>query len=119
MLMHAKNAGHGRTLNGKSHREIKSVCAVIPTYNEALNIKLLIETVYRKWYSCTIKAELHVLVVDDNSPDGTAEIVKECQKRNPYVHLLWRAGKEGLGAAYISGMQYAMEMLNPDVIMEM
>lgn len=56
------------------------------------------------------KHGFHVLIVDDNSPDGTAAIVKQLQSAMPYqVHLLERAGKQGLGTAYIAGFNYALE----------
>lgn len=56
------------------------------------------------------KHSFHVLIVDDNSPDGTAAIVKQLQSAMPYqVHLLERAGKQGLGTAYIAGFNYALE----------
>ena len=60
-----------------------------------------------------------ILVVDDNSPDGTAAIVKAYALNEPRVHLLLREQKEGLGAAYIAGMRHAIETLNPDIIIEM
>jgi dolichol-phosphate mannosyltransferase len=65
------------------------------------------------------KISISVLVVDDNSPDGTAKIVRVYRHMNKKVHLLLRKEKNGLGAAYIAGMQHAIKILNPDVIMEM
>lgn len=59
-----------------------------------------------------------MLIVDDNSPDGTASIVHDIQRANPRVHLLKRAGKLGLGTAYCEGFQYALER-NYDVVFEM
>lgn len=120
MLQRNNLTGHGRLLYEYSPvHQVSVVCVVVPTYNEAMNIRKLLDAVFSKWYGSPAKAELHVLVVDDNSPDGTAGMVREYQKWNPNVHLLWRTAKSGLGAAYISGMQYAMELLNPDVIIEM
>ena len=76
---------------------------IIPTYNESENIPTLIPTVLQK-DTC-----LEVLIVDDNSPDGTAQIVKDIMKNNQRVHILERQGKMGLGSAYIAGFKYAIE----------
>lgn len=77
---------------------------IIPTYNEKGNIKQIIEAVLSQ------PVGLHVLVVDDNSPDGTADIVRDLQKSNPEsIHLLNRKKKEGLGTAYIAGFKWCLE----------
>ncbi len=76
-------------------------CVVIPTYNERENIPLLLPRVLEQ-------AELSVLVVDDGSPDGTGEFVAAEVERNPRVHLIRRAGKQGLGTAYVAGFRYAL-----------
>lgn len=65
------------------------------------------------------KHEVQVLYVDDSSPDGTAEVVKELQKKYSWLKLLVNPKKDGLGAAYASGMQYAMKELKADWMMEM
>jgi dolichol-phosphate mannosyltransferase len=75
---------------------------VIPTYNEADNISELVPIVLR------LGDHFNVLVVDDNSPDGTARLVKEMQKTEPRIHLIERAGKMGLGTAYVAGFKYAL-----------
>jgi dolichol-phosphate mannosyltransferase len=77
-------------------------CVIIPTYNECENIPLLLPRVLEH-------ANLSVLVVDDGSPDGTGELVAAEVERNPRVHLLRRAGKQGLGTAYLAGFRYALE----------
>jgi dolichol-phosphate mannosyltransferase len=77
---------------------------IIPTYNESQNIKAILGEIF----SLSIE-NLHVLIVDDNSPDGTAEIVKEVQETNPSVHLMERPDKAGLGTAYVDGFKYALE----------
>ncbi|MCR9155109.1 MAG: polyprenol monophosphomannose synthase [Bacteroidetes bacterium] len=77
---------------------------IIPTYNEKENIERIIRTVF------SLHTDYHVLIVDDNSPDGTQEIVKHLQ--GEYEHrlfLLPRAGKQGLGTAYIAGFKWALE----------
>ena len=76
---------------------------IIPTYNENENIALIIPQVLKQ-HNC-----LEVLVVDDNSPDGTAEIVEDLISHEPRVHLLKRPGKQGLGTAYVAGFKWALE----------
>ena len=86
----------------------------IPTYNEAENIVKLIN----KIFSLGIEG-LGILVIDDNSPDGTADLVKDLQKKfEDKLHLLQREGKLGLGSAYIEGFTKALE-LGADYIFEM
>jgi dolichol-phosphate mannosyltransferase len=75
---------------------------VTPTYNEADNIPSFIERVLSQGPG------IEILVVDDNSPDGTGDIVKKLQQTNPRVHLLSRPKKNGLGTAYVEGFRYAI-----------
>jgi dolichol-phosphate mannosyltransferase len=76
---------------------------IIPTYNEKENIKSIIGTIF------DLEKSFDVLVVDDNSPDGTANIVKGVMQEYPdRLFILERAGKLGLGTAYIAGFQYAL-----------
>ncbi|MCD6064491.1 MAG: polyprenol monophosphomannose synthase, partial [Flavipsychrobacter sp.] len=76
---------------------------IIPTYNEKENISKIILKVL------SLAGNYHVLIVDDGSPDGTAEIVKDLQKKHPeQLHLLQRTGKLGLGTAYIAGFKWAL-----------
>lgn len=86
---------------------------IIPTYNESENILRVIGEVFNVGV-----ADLDVLIVDDNSPDGTADLVKEVMKKNKHVFLIQRAGKLGLGTAYIEGFKYALKH-NYDYIFEM
>jgi dolichol-phosphate mannosyltransferase len=76
---------------------------VIPTFNEAENLPRLIPRIMQQ------NRNFHVLIVDDNSPDGTAEAVKRLQKNNNRVHLLERPRKLGLGTAYVAGFKYAIQ----------
>jgi dolichol-phosphate mannosyltransferase len=85
---------------------------VTPTYNEAENIQGLISEVLAEG------SDVEILVVDDNSPDGTADIVSKLQSGNKRIHLLRRAGKMGLGTAYVAGFKYALEM-GFDLVFEM
>ena len=92
---------------------MEKAIVIIPTYNEKENIKAIIEAVFN------LKKDYHVLIVEDNSPDGTALIVKEMMQHNPNtLHILERTGKQGLGTAYIAGFQWAIEN-NYDYIFEM
>ena len=76
---------------------------IIPTYNEIENIQAIIEKVL------SLEPVFDILIVDDGSPDGTADCVKSLQKANPdRIHLLERKGKLGLGTAYIAGFKYAL-----------
>jgi dolichol-phosphate mannosyltransferase len=79
---------------------------IIPTYNEKENIEAIITAVME------LPLDFHVLVIDDGSPDGTAAIVKNMQRRKAckdYLHLIERSGKQGLGTAYIRGFEWAIE----------
>lgn len=75
---------------------------IIPTYNERENIEPMLEKLLALPYG------LDVLIVDDNSPDGTAALVEEWQGKSERVHLLKRAGKMGLGSAYRDGFRFAL-----------
>jgi dolichol-phosphate mannosyltransferase len=85
---------------------------IIPTFNEIENIQRMLDTVM------SLEPEFNVLVVDDGSPDGTAKVVKENQKKHDRIHLLERSGKLGLGTAYIAGFHWALER-GYDLIYEM
>jgi dolichol-phosphate mannosyltransferase len=77
---------------------------IIPTYNEIENIEKMVNTVF------SLPSELDLLIIDDNSPDGTANKIKELQ--NTYgvkLHLLERSGKLGLGTAYIAGFKWGIQ----------
>jgi len=76
---------------------------VIPTYNEAPNVLNVVPLVLAQ------DPRLEVLVVDDNSPDGTGRMADELAAKNPRVHVLHREGKLGLGTAYIRGFKWALE----------
>lgn len=82
-----------------------SVFVVIPTYNEAANIGLLIAELF-----ALPVPQLQVVVVDDNSPDGTAGIAASLSPAYPgRVHVIQRQGKQGLGTAYVAGFRYALD----------
>ena len=77
---------------------------IVPTYNESDNIRVVIDRVMQ------LDADLSILIVDDGSPDGTAEIVRSAMDDYPgRVHLIEREGKLGLGTAYLRGFRFALE----------
>ena len=85
---------------------------VVPTYNERDNIERLIAEILAQ------DAGIDVLVVDDNSPDGTGDVVARMKEGNPRLHLLLRSGKLGLGSAYRDGFRFALAR-GVDYIVEM
>ncbi|QNP73885.1 polyprenol monophosphomannose synthase [Streptomyces roseirectus] len=76
---------------------------IIPTYNEAENIKRIVGRVRKA------VPEAHILVADDNSPDGTGKLADELAAEDDHVHVMHRKGKEGLGAAYLAGFRWGLE----------
>ncbi|MFL5694871.1 MAG: polyprenol monophosphomannose synthase [Ktedonobacteraceae bacterium] len=76
---------------------------IIPTYNELDNLRPLLEQIF------SYAPDTDVLIVDDNSPDGTGKLADEIHQENPQVLVLHRAGKQGLGTAYIAGFKFAIE----------
>ena len=76
---------------------------IIPTYNELENLPRLLPEVLSK------EEGIHILIVDDNSPDGTAAFVEDQMKNNNRIHLLKRPSKQGLGTAYIAGFKFALK----------
>lgn len=94
------------------------IVVIMPTYNERENIGRMIDVLFEEEFLKISQHEMHLLVVDDNSPDGTGNIVKEKQSKFKNLHLL-EGEKQGLGFAYIRGMKYAMQKLAADAVMEM
>jgi dolichol-phosphate mannosyltransferase len=88
------------------------VLVVVPTYNEAENIVNLIPAVLGQ------SNAVEILIVDDSSPDGTGEIVGGMMKSEPRIHMIKRAGKMGLGTAYVAGFKFAIEK-GYEYVMEM
>lgn len=95
---------------------MNNAIVIIPTYKERENIRAIIDTVFN------LPKDFHILIVDDNSPDGTPEIVERMQldynETETKLHLVKRTGKLGLGTAYIAGFKYAIEK-GYDYILEM
>jgi dolichol-phosphate mannosyltransferase len=96
---------YDQTHKAKNHTlSSAKTLVIIPTYNEAENIGPLVETIIERY-----PAWLEVLVIDDNSPDGTAEIVRGIAAKESRVTLLTRPAKLGLGTAYLMGFNYALD----------
>src|SRR5690349_38956 len=99
---------------------MKRALIIIPTYNEADNAERIIRAVFAEEPK-TPEVSLSILIVDDNSPDGTADIIRRLQS-DPEIgsklHLLSRAGKLGLGTAYVEGFKYGLKLAF-DYIFEM
>lgn len=85
----------------RSDSKVKAL-VITPTYNEKANVPTLIERVLAQ------DSRLELLFVDDNSPDGTGDLIEGIAKANPRVHLLRRPGKMGLGTAYLDGFRWAL-----------
>jgi dolichol-phosphate mannosyltransferase len=79
-----------------------SIVVVLPTYNERANLEALVNAIGQ--YLAT-----DIVIVDDNSPDGTGELADQLSTRYPHVHVLHRLRKEGLGPAYLAGFQWALQ----------
>jgi dolichol-phosphate mannosyltransferase len=93
-----------------------NLVVILPTYNERANIQALIPQLQE--HLCAVPYHAQILVVDDNSPDRTGEAVRALQEIYPNLHLI-SGPKQGLGAAYIRGMQHALSALSADVVVEM
>jgi dolichol-phosphate mannosyltransferase len=84
----------------------------IPTYNERDNIANLVRDIQR------VVSDVDILIIDDNSPDGTGQIADQLAARDPSIHVMHRPGKMGLGTAYVAGFRYAIER-GYDLVFEM
>ncbi len=93
------------------------VTVIIPTYNESGAIDSLLDEVLAVFRGAP-QHEWHALIVDANSPDGTADIVRRKMQGNTNLHLLVEPGKRGIATAYIAGMRYCIETLHADAFVE-
>jgi len=93
------------------------LCQVIPTYNEVENIPVLVERI--ESLRSNLPFDLMIVVVDDNSSDGTAEKVKELAGKFGNIKLIQRPGLMGLGSAYMDGFAYSISNFNADYVGEM
>ena len=92
---------------------MKKIVVVIPTYNESLSIERLIKEINLRL------PRVKILVVDDGSPDKTADIVKRLKKQYSNLYLINRKGKGGRGSAVLAGFKYAFKYFKSDVYIEM
>lgn len=97
---------------GQSFTDLGRILVVIPTYNEFENLPRIVSRLRAS------VPEAHVLVADDNSPDGTAQVADDLADADDHVHVMHRLGKEGLGAAYLAGFSWALDQ-GYDVVVEM
>ncbi len=87
----------------KQYPPLGTTLVIIPTYNEAQNIESITGRLRKA------VPEAHILVADDNSPDGTGDIVDRLVTADDHIHVLHRKGKEGLGAAYLAGFHWGLD----------
>ncbi len=107
-----------QVLREEENARPKRACLVIPTYNEAGNIGRLIEEC--STYAAQLHGlDFHIVVVDDNSPDGTSKIVSDIMDIDDHVHLITRPKKMGLGSALVAGYKQSMTELDPDIFIQM
>jgi dolichol-phosphate mannosyltransferase len=104
-------AGAGRTA-AATYPGVGRVLVVIPTFNEVENLEIIVGRVR------AAVPEVEILVADDNSPDGTGAVADRLAAADPHVYVLHRAGKEGLGAAYVAGFRWARDQ-GYDAVVEM
>jgi dolichol-phosphate mannosyltransferase len=105
--------GANRPGEPTGERPSQRTLAIVPTYNERENLPLIVERVHRA------RPDVHILIVDDGSPDGTGELANDLALADPdRVHVMHRTAKAGLGAAYMAGFAWALER-DYTVIVEM
>lgn len=97
-----------------SGRPPAKLCVVVPTYNERENVAPLLEAI-----RAVRRPGDQLLFVDDSSPDGTQEPIKEAAAREDWVHLYSRESKKGIGSAYLDGFRHAISTLQADILLEM
>jgi dolichol-phosphate mannosyltransferase len=95
--------GRHKPISAKIGEYRMKTLIIVPTYNELENLPPLLEDIF------TYAPQTDMLIVDDNSPDGTGQLAEQIRAQDPRVHVIHRAGKLGLGTAYIAGFKYAIE----------
>jgi len=93
------------------------ISIAIPTYNEKENLPALIDKISNVFEKCQINGS--VIVIDDNSPDGTGHIADQLAKKDHRIHVIHRKGKLGIGTAHIAGFKHAIAVNNSDLIFSM
>jgi dolichol-phosphate mannosyltransferase len=102
-IIHDCNASHPEVSSVELLTHMATLTVIIPTYNEAKNITPIIKRVHE------FVPDAHILVADDNSPDGTGDIVRKLAADDPRITLFSRKGKEGLGKAYLAAFDEALK----------
>ncbi len=92
------------------------VSVVVPTYNEKENVREFNRRLGQA--ALSLGGDVSVVFVDDNSPDGTGSEIRALMQGAPNISLIERAGKQGLGTAYLEGFRYALEKLDPEVVVQ-
>ncbi len=106
------------TSNKNINKKIPIAVVIIPTYNESENIGKMIDLLCTETFPQIKNWDMKILVVDSKSPDGTSKIVEEKMKRFNAVSLFIEDGKQGIGAAYLAGFNFAMKQLGAVVVCE-
>jgi dolichol-phosphate mannosyltransferase len=97
---------------------MKMAVVVLPTYDERENVSPVIDRIISV-RDAVRPIDLHVLFVDDSSPDGTGDVIRKLMERHDFIHLLTRKEKLGLGTAYSDGFRYSLEALGASIVLEM
>ena len=106
------------SLQSAKVKVMKKVVIVMAAWNEAENIQRMIDTLFEDVFP-KIKADMHLLVADNNSTDGMTQIVEKEMKEKKNLHIVQQGDKKGLGHAYVAGFKYAVDKLGADAVMEM
>ena len=96
---------------------MNKVVVIIPTYNERENIEKMLPVLETEVFPKIKSDDMHILVADDKSPDGTSDVVRDAQKKWENIEII-QGEKEGLGAAYVRAMKHAMEKMHADAVIE-
>jgi len=99
-------------MSASAFSDLGRILVIIPTFNERESLPSIVQRVR------TCVPEAHILVADDNSPDGTGRIADDLASSDDHLHVMHRLGKEGLGAAYLAGFAWALQQ-GYDVVVEM
>ena len=105
--------------SSQSPRHSKKICIILPTYNENGNLQRVIPLIQGILQSNGLADSAVILVVDDNSPDGTGKQADELAQVYGNIQVLHRPAKLGIGSAYKQAFDYALKRINPDVVFQM
>lgn len=100
-------------------KHFKKICIVLPTYNERGNIQRIVPAIQRVLHSHELADFASILIVDDNSPDGTGELAEELSETYGNVQVFHRPIRLGVGSAYRQGFAYSFQKLDADIVFQM